>query len=58
MLAAQRVNYQTQNQEIEVLIDGAEVGVIVPDKHAPMLQRYQTSNFTVTAGTHASNSSA
>ena len=59
-LAAQRVNYQTQNQGIEVLIDGADVGMIVPDSpvavnnttsttsYAP----YQTSNFTVTAGTH------
>ena len=32
-LAAQRVNYQTQNQEIEVLIDGAEVGADRSRKH-------------------------
>ena len=32
-LAAQRTNFQTQNQEIEVLVDGAEVGAIVPGKH-------------------------
>ncbi len=29
-LAAQRTNFQTQSQEIEVLVDGAEVGAIVP----------------------------
>ncbi len=50
-LAAQRGNYQTQNQEIEVLIDGAEAGVVVPTSTA--YSGYQTSNFTVTAGTHA-----
>ena len=32
-LAAQRVNYQTQNQEIEVLVDGAEVGDDRSRKH-------------------------
>ncbi len=50
-LAAQRVSSQTQNQELEVLVDGAEVGLIVPagSTYSP----YQTSNFTVTAGTHS-----
>jgi len=49
-LAAERVNYQTQNQEIEVLIDGKEVGEVVPA--GTTYASYQTSNFTVTAGTH------
>ena len=59
MLAAQRINYQTQQQEIEVLVDGAPVGLILPN--SPVLVNktsttayasYQTSNFTVTTGTH------
>ncbi len=62
MFAAQRVNYQSQQQIIEVLIDGADVGLIVPNSpvivnnistvtnYAP----YQTWNFTVaTTGTHS-----
>jgi hypothetical protein len=49
-VAAQRVNYQTQNQEIEVLIDNTDVGLIVPA--STTYSAYQTSNFTVTAGTH------
>ena len=60
MLAAQRINYQTQQQAIEVLIDGAEVGLIVPNSpvtannvtYTTYYATYQTSNFTVTAGTH------
>ncbi len=47
-LAAQRVNYQTQTQEIEVLVDGAEVGLVVPA--GTTYGAYQTSNFTVAAG--------
>ena len=49
-LAAQRAKYQTQSQQIEVLVDGAEVGSITPSgtTYAP----YETSNFTVAAGTH------
>ena len=50
LAAAQRTNCQTQNQEIEVLIDGAEVGLVVPA--GTTYTSYQTSNFTVTAGTH------
>ncbi len=60
MLAAQRVNYQTQPQAIEVLIDGAKVGMINPN--APITSNnvtyvtaytsYETPNFTVTAGEH------
>ena len=32
-LAAQRAKYQTQSQEIEVLVDGAQVGLITPSEH-------------------------
>jgi hypothetical protein len=48
--AAQRYNYQTQNQQIEVLIDGGVVGAAVPASinYAP----YQTGNFPVASGTH------
>ena len=46
----QRANYQTQNQEIEVLIDGAEVGAIVAASNA--YAQYQTTNFTVATGMH------
>ena len=60
LLAAQRINYQTQPQAIEVLVDGAEVGMIIPDipvttnnvTYTTSYAPYQTSNFTVTAGTH------
>ena len=51
-LAAQRVNFQNQQQEIEVLIDNAEVGLILPasTSYSP----YQTSNFTIAAtGEHS-----
>ena len=49
-VAAQRLNYQTQNQEIEVLVDTTEVGAVVPtsDTYA----EYQTWNFTVASGAH------
>ena len=49
-LAAQRVNFQTQAQEIEVLIDGSEVGLVVPAGTA--YGACQTWNFTVAAGQH------
>ena len=50
-LAAQRATYQTQSQQIEVLVDGAEVALdhALP---APRYTPYQTSNFTVAAGVH------
>jgi hypothetical protein len=56
-LASQRVNYQTQDQQIEILMDGAEVGVIVPagvvaPTNIISYVAYQTWNFTVAAGTH------
>ncbi len=49
-MAAQRAKYQTQNQEIQVLVDNAQVGVILPSStsYTPV----QTANFTVAAGTH------
>jgi hypothetical protein len=60
-LAAQRLDYQTQNQGIKVLIDGALEGMIVPNSPVVInnatksvtYSAYQTWNFTVTAGTHS-----
>ncbi len=49
-LAAQRVKFQTQSQEIEVLIDGANVGQIIPASTA--YATYQSWSFPVTTGTH------
>ncbi len=49
-MAAQRAKYQTQNQEIRVLVDNAQVGVVLPSSTSYNL--VQTSNFTVAAGTH------
>jgi hypothetical protein len=49
-LAAQRAKYQTQNQSIEVLVDGTNVGVITPA--STTYATYETSSFSVTAGTH------
>jgi hypothetical protein len=48
--AAQRVNNQSQSQEIEVLLDGAQIGLITPSSSTYYL--YNTSNFTVTSGVH------
>ena len=56
--AAQRFNYQTQNQTLEMLVDGAEVGIAVPASFNPnatvtyIYTPYQSNNFTVTAGLH------
>jgi acetolactate synthase regulatory subunit len=49
MMAAQRAD-QTNYQQIEVLVDSTCVGTITPacTDYGP----YQTSNFTVTSGTH------
>jgi hypothetical protein len=60
LFAAQRVNYQNQSQNIEVLIDGALVGIISPNSptttnnvtYLTAYTTYETPNFTVTAGTH------
>ena len=49
-LAAQRAVQQTQSQQIQVLVDGAQVGLITPAGVTYAL--YDTSNFTVTAGMH------
>ena len=44
-------NGQTQSQQIEVLVDGTQdIGLITPVGTSYSL--YETSNFTVTAGTH------
>ena len=60
MLAAERINYQTQPQAVEVLVDGAEVGLITPNSpvtannvtYTTAYTTYETPNFTVTAGLH------
>jgi hypothetical protein len=49
-LAAQRGNYQTQSQQVKVLIDGAQVGLITPVN--TNYNTYKTVNFSVTAGVH------
>jgi hypothetical protein len=50
-LAAQRAGrYQTSYQSVEVLVDSAPVGTITPT--GPTYLSYQSSNFTVAAGTH------
>jgi uncharacterized protein YabE (DUF348 family) len=49
--AAQRAAGANKHyQEIQVLVDGAQVGLVTPASAQYGL--YQTSNFTVTAGTH------
>ncbi len=51
-LAAQHANGQTQSEQIEVLLDGTQViGLITPLGISYNL--YETSTFTVTAGTHS-----
>jgi archaellum component FlaG (FlaF/FlaG flagellin family) len=49
--AAQRVSPQTQAQQIEVLVDGVAIGTITPT--GTTYGSYQTTNFSVTAGSHA-----
>ena len=49
-LAAQRVDYQTQNQQIRVIIDGNLIGSVTPD--GGTFLRYQMPNFPITAGIH------
>jgi hypothetical protein len=60
-LAVQRVNYQTQNQVLQVKIDGTPVGLpitpagLIPPNNTIVYTAYQTPGFTVTAtatGTH------
>jgi hypothetical protein len=50
LLAAQRTNFQTQPQGLEVLVDGTQVGMIVPA--GVSYAGYQSANFTVSTGTH------
>ena len=50
-LAAQRAGFSQQHyQEIQVLVDGAQVGLVTPT--GTYYGSYETQNFTVTAGTH------
>ena len=49
-MAAQRANYQSQSQQIQVLVDGSQVALLTPVSTSYGL--YQTLNFTVTAGAH------
>jgi predicted RecA/RadA family phage recombinase/DNA-directed RNA polymerase subunit K/omega len=50
-MAAQRTGaYQTHYQELQVLVDGAQVGVVNPGGAA--YETYETSNFTVAAAAH------
>src|SRR5208282_3873235 len=59
-LASQRILYQTQNQQIEVLVDGTQVGLFTPATQVVTINAtieydytpYQTVNFTVAAGAH------
>ncbi len=60
-LATQRLNYQTQNQQIEVLVNGMQVALITPPTSTTSATStssnttytpYQTSNFTLPAGTY------
>jgi hypothetical protein len=46
-LAAQRAG-QSHYQEIEVLVDGTQIGTVIPNSTAYGL--YETSSFTVTVG--------
>jgi hypothetical protein len=48
--AAQGGTAQTHYQEIQVLVDGSQVGLVTPAGTSYAL--YQTPTFTVTAGTH------
>ena len=48
--AAQRGNWQSQPQQIEVLVDGSLVGTITPSSTA--YATYATPSISVTAGTH------
>ena len=47
--AAQRGNWQSQAQQIEVLVDSSVVGTITPG--GTTYASYTTPSFTVTAGT-------
>ena len=48
--AAQRGNWQSQAQQIEVLVDGSVVSTITPTSTSYAL--YKTANFSLSAGTH------
>ena len=48
--AAQRANFGTSNEEIQVLVDGTVVGTITPSSTSYYI--YTTASFNVTAGNH------
>jgi hypothetical protein len=48
--AAQRANFQSSSQSIQVLIDGTAVGTFTPGSAS--YTAYTTASFTVTAGSH------
>ncbi len=50
-LAAQRGNYQTAYQDLDVLVDGTSIGTIRPS--GSTYRSYTSPVFTVTAGNHA-----
>ena len=51
MQAAQRISNQSQNQQIEILVDGAAIGSITPSNAT--YKSYEAPNFSVAAGMHA-----
>ena len=48
--AAQRGNFGTSNEEVQVLVDGTVVGTITPASTS--YATYTTASFNVTAGSH------
>ena len=48
--AAQRANYGTSNEEVEVLVDGTVVDTFTPA--STIYTTYTTASFNVTAGSH------
>ena len=50
MSAAQRQNFQTSQQDFQVLVDGTVVGTITPS--SSNYADYTTPSFSVTAGSH------
>ena len=48
--AAQRANFGTSNEEVQVLVDGTVVGTFTPASTS--YATYTTASFNVTAGSH------
>ena len=49
-MAAQRANYQSQYESIEILVDGVQVGTATPASTS--YGSYATANFSVKTGVH------